>query len=1349
MKKCKEQLRKKVTHFLFFLMSIFALGNALAAQPDAYTIITNPGEDASKEMHISWHSDMGVEGCFVEYTKKADINWENAEKVMGKYEISTTWDGIDTRIGTNRFTQDIKLHKYGAVLKNLEPNTDYMYRIGLNTLSETRYFKTAGANEFSFAWISDYHHYDPLPSRMTNAMNMITTLISKSQGIDFILSTGDDVAYGGSHSYWKDLFTNNHYKDYMWVTMNGNHDNMDMTDTKNSPAYFRDTHYNPRNGYHGQEGVSYWFRYNNILWIVLNTEDLNNEAQVPKAQEWAAEVIRKNPSQYIFFAQHYQWFGGNTGSYSSKGFTRWNTFFDKWGVDLAFGGNEHIYVRTYPLYNKEVSTQTGKGTVYLQAPSSDGDRGTTLSSSISSNVEKIASRWAAGTSTVGGSLVTVTETGIKIGLYDLSGTQHDYAEIPANRPATNLTPPVVNYIEPTELDAVKTGIPMELTFSSKMDKTSVESAISFSPEATVSYTWVNDYTISIDISQLKYATAYTMTINGSVAKNAETGKLLDGANNGTEGSNFVMNFTTMEQDLVIPTVISYDPQGDQQDFLRPVVRLEFNKLLDENYIAPDQITVKDADGKSINGTQNYIEVNGKSVMHYIFTSDLTPGKTYTVTLAPGIRCLSGNKMADEFAFTFSARPRKTEKSTILQPFTSLTGWSTGAQTGGHVSVSSEMDKNVLSTATSPGSLRMNYQWQEVTGEVRRWRYNNGSSNASLQSFSRADYNTVQFYLFGDGSHTKFTVVLQRVDTSVDNTFYGKFIEIDWVGWKKITWDLTDDTGLFYPLLGGSGSLPESDPMCLKCLYVESAPDEYLEFEPSSFWVSQVEALQLSGYADIIVTFNSMGGSTVSPVYLSSGDKITPPTDPALDGYIFNGWYKDEACTEAWNFDSDVVTGNITLYAKWKIQEIPANYPDPVQDPEVTAQNNYKFKQEGTTLDASWLNESNIKRAINRNGKLYILTQGATPKILIVNPMTLEIIKELDQTGIADGIVTISDIAFTSDNYLLACNKQNISITDGVRYFKVYSWENDDAVPELYFQLTSAPINANWSEATVGETMAVSGPTWESTIYVPAVTTSTSKQIRIVGISKKKNNTPTTKYMMNASEYTEALWGTSYQFMVSPGANDCFIVTSNSKAPTEYQFDISKPNRDPLVNKGSFTEKDGYELFKTNGANYFRYANHNYMAAPVAQSGRVSTGVVLFDITNGLDNAVKLSEQLPGTGLGIKEAPYMTAYGIVDNANITLGLLAENQGFATFKTTDVIVSVPDVQQKSKLRVYPNPVRDIVHIDSDFEIESIKLVDLAGRIIMNITADQTSFDMSDIKSGNYILLINKIPVKVIKK
>ena len=47
-----------------------------------------------------------------------------------------------------------------------------------------------------------------------------------------------------------------------------------------------------------------------------------------------------------------------------------------------------------------------------------------------------------------------------------------------------------------------------------------------------------------------------------------------------------------------------------------------------------------------------------------------------------------------------------------------------------------------------------------------------------------------------------------------------------------------------------------------------------------------------------------------------GQKIKKPEDPTKENYIFSGWYKDAEHTAAWDFDKDVVNGDITLYARW-------------------------------------------------------------------------------------------------------------------------------------------------------------------------------------------------------------------------------------------------------------------------------------------------------------------------------------------------------------------------------------------------------------------------------------------------
>ena len=65
-----------------------------------------------------------------------------------------------------------------------------------------------------------------------------------------------------------------------------------------------------------------------------------------------------------------------------------------------------------------------------------------------------------------------------------------------------------------------------------------------------------------------------------------------------------------------------------------------------------------------------------------------------------------------------------------------------------------------------------------------------------------------------------------------------------------------------------------------------------------------------------VTFNSGEGSEVAAQTVDEGSLLTMPKDPTWEGYVFEGWYKDEACTEAWDFAADTVIADITLYAKW-------------------------------------------------------------------------------------------------------------------------------------------------------------------------------------------------------------------------------------------------------------------------------------------------------------------------------------------------------------------------------------------------------------------------------------------------
>jgi len=68
-----------------------------------------------------------------------------------------------------------------------------------------------------------------------------------------------------------------------------------------------------------------------------------------------------------------------------------------------------------------------------------------------------------------------------------------------------------------------------------------------------------------------------------------------------------------------------------------------------------------------------------------------------------------------------------------------------------------------------------------------------------------------------------------------------------------------------------------------------------------------------------VDFESNGGAAVFPLSVAENGLVVKPTDPVRVSFGFAGWYKDAALSTVWNFGSDRVNANTTLYARWDSQ----------------------------------------------------------------------------------------------------------------------------------------------------------------------------------------------------------------------------------------------------------------------------------------------------------------------------------------------------------------------------------------------------------------------------------------------
>lgn len=107
------------------------------------------------------------------------------------------------------------------------------------------------------------------------------------------------------------------------------------------------------------------------------------------------------------------------------------------------------------------------------------------------------------------------------------------------------------------------------------------------------------------------------------------------------------------------------------------------------------------------------------------------------------------------------------------------------------------------------------------------------------------------------------------------------------------------------------------------VYRYNLSNTYLTYTYDSDTISQFSATELAmsdtAYEDSYTVTFDMNGHGTAPSDITSlhrGDKISAPVEPKVAGYSFIGWYRDRNCNTAWSFDTDTITGSMTLYACW-------------------------------------------------------------------------------------------------------------------------------------------------------------------------------------------------------------------------------------------------------------------------------------------------------------------------------------------------------------------------------------------------------------------------------------------------
>lgn len=158
-----------------------------------------------------------------------------------------------------------------------------------------------------------------------------------------------------------------------------------------------------------------------------------------------------------------------------------------------------------------------------------------------------------------------------------------------------------------------------------------------------------------------------------------------------------------------------------------------------------------------------------------------------------------------------------------------------------------------------------------------------------------------------------------------------------------TYTVAEDVPLRYTVTFAFGdetilladSVPENEPVAqpetpikegyiLDGWYRESAFEHKWDFENDT--VTQDITLYAKWTAETLytVSFELQGrGTPIPSVTTDRGVLLAAPDAPTADGYLFEGWYKEPECINAWDFAADTVSEDTTLYAKWTETEASA------------------------------------------------------------------------------------------------------------------------------------------------------------------------------------------------------------------------------------------------------------------------------------------------------------------------------------------------------------------------------------------------------------------------------------------
>ena len=326
--------------FLFALVSLcFFPTIAWAEEATGEQIILTWSQDPDTSQTITWlspNSDADILQYIEEVGYEDDFTEANQVETTGSIFASSDH------------------YLYSVVLSDLDPDTRYFYRIGSEeNWSAVKSFKTAsGAEDFSFLYLGD------VQEGHAGWGNMLDRVYDENPQIKFALLGGDLTNDENDFTEWGEFLgaATEVFSQIPVMPAKGNHDG----------ELFYGFFVLPENGPQDISDIFYSFDYGDAHFVVLDTSNVITDT----VKQWLQHDLHNTDKKWKFAVFHHPPYQNFDDKKTNDDALRehWVPIFEQNQVDMVLVGHQHVYMRTYPIYQDEIM-EDSYGIVYVMGNS--------------------------------------------------------------------------------------------------------------------------------------------------------------------------------------------------------------------------------------------------------------------------------------------------------------------------------------------------------------------------------------------------------------------------------------------------------------------------------------------------------------------------------------------------------------------------------------------------------------------------------------------------------------------------------------------------------------------------------------------------------------------------------------------------------------------------------------------------------------------------------------------------------------------------------------------------------------------------------------------------------------------